>query len=441
MKRGSKATTSQAASGRRLTLRLRIALTTAALIAATGVLVLGSVYVYMRFAPDYTLVPQPSSTTAYETKPTVGASVSPTAPSATASPSETAGKPQPSASKKADPAPSKKVPINTVPEVFSTLLTISVITLAGMTILGALVAWLVAGLLLTPLRRLSNEVAATSADTLGSPLEEAGPNDEVLALTKSVNAMKARLNATFQTQRRFASNASHELKTPLITSQALIDVALDDMGEPDSDAAQPIRPVLQQLRGLTHQSLITLDALLDLAEATSVPLQRSPVDLSKVVAAVAEQFAPLAAADQVTLTCDLDKSGHDVTDESQPAGDVWVDGDESLLTVLVRNLVANAIQHNVPGGKASAWLSADDSGAVLRVENDGATLTTEQASQLAEPFYRVGGRLNVTQDRGHGLGLPLAKAVAEAHGGHLDLTPRPDGGLAVEVWLPSGAEI
>jgi len=296
------------------------------------------------------------------------------------------------------------------------LLAISLIAFAALSVLGAIVAWFVAGRLLTPLRRLSQEVAATSADSLASPIEASGPKDEVRALTESVNAMKARLDASFQAERRFAANASHELKTPLIASQALLDVALD---EPAGDAT---RQLLQQLRGLTHQSLTTLDSLLDLAEVGSVPLQHAPVDVSQLVGDAVTQLAPLAAANDVT-----------VVGASAP-DDAWVDGDEPLLGVLVRNLVVNAIQHNVAGGQASVSVGVDADAVVVRVENDGAVLTDVQVGQLTEPFYRVAGR--ISSGRGHGLGLTLAKAVVEAHGGRLAMAARPEGGLCVEARLP-----
>ena len=357
-------------------LRTRIALTTAALIMATGALVVGSVYVYMRFAPDYLLVPQ-ATATSLQAEPTVEATSSTT--------------PAPVSSKKPGtetPAP-KKVPINSVAEIWSTLLTISLITFAVLTVLGAVAAWFVAGRQLRPLRRLADEVAATSADTLASPIEATGPMDEVHLLTESINAMKTRLNASFEAERRFASNASHELKTPLFAAQALLDVALD---QPAEEPVDPLarRELLQQLRGLSSQSLTTLDALLDLAEVTSVPLQREPVDISELIADALTQLAPLAAFKSVTLT-------------APTTGSASVLGDAPLLAALIRNLVANAIQYNVPGGQVTVAVM-EYSDVVVRVENDGAVLTDAQVAQLAEPFYRVAGR--VESDRGHGLGCP-----------------------------------
>ena len=415
---------------RLLSLRTRIALITAVLIMATGALVLGSVYVYMRFAPDYLLVPQTNATWTQDAS-TPGASPSPGEPTVSLAPSSTASQ-VPSAPATKQPSTgttaSKKVPITSVSQIWSTLLTISVIMFIVLSVLGAVAAWLVAGRQLRPLRRLADEVAATSADTLASPIAMAGPMDEVRVLAESINAMKARLNDSFAALRRFTSNASHELKTPLVASQALVDVALDEPpGKPDDP--QTRRQLLRQLRALSSQSLTTLDALLDLAEVTSVPLQLEPVNVSDLVADVVANLAPLAAAKGVTLTSPAGLDG-------QP-GDVLVDADRPLLASMTRNLVANAIQYNIADGQVIITVETRPDAVIVRVDNDGAVLTDAQVARLAEPFYRVAGRVNSDADRGHGLGLPLAKAVAQAHGGRLDIVARPEGGLTVAVRLPA----
>jgi signal transduction histidine kinase len=113
---------------------------------------------------------------------------------------------------------------------------------------------------------------------------------------------------------------------------------------------------------------------------------------------------------------------------------VAVTGDRALLERLVANLAQNAVRHNRRGGWASVAVGPDGPDAVVRVENSGRVIEPEAARRLAEPFQRLDRTSDVP---GAGLGLSIVSAVAEAHGGGLSIAPRPDGGLAVEVRLPT----
>jgi signal transduction histidine kinase len=114
----------------------------------------------------------------------------------------------------------------------------------------------------------------------------------------------------------------------------------------------------------------------------------------------------------------------------QPAG---VRGERRLLERLAANLIENGVRYNAPGGFVAVSTRAAPDAAVLDVVNSGPPIDPVVASRLTEPFER-GGR---TGTRGAGLGLSIVRAVAEAHGGRLTLTPRPEGGLAVRVSLPT----
>jgi signal transduction histidine kinase len=158
-----------------------------------------------------------------------------------------------------------------------------------------------------------------------------------------------------------------------------------------------------------------LDDLMVLVQSGSTLPARERVDL----AAVADAAARRAGAGPVSLDLDL-----------RP---VAVRGERRLLERLTENLVENGVRYNEPGGFVSVATRSEDGAALLRVENSGPPV--RHPERLLEPFER-GGRAR--DGRGAGLGLSIVRAVAEAHGGQVALTPRAAGGLTVDVTLPRG---
>lgn len=213
----------------------------------------------------------------------------------------------------------------------------------------------------------------------------------------------------FAARERFAANASHELRSPLTVIRTEVDVALAD---PDAGVAE-LRAMGEDVLETVDRMDGLLDDLMLLVRSGSALPRRDPVDL----AAVANLAAQRAGAGPVALELDL-----------RPA---QVRGERRLLERLAENLVENGVRYNEPGGFLAVSTRAHDGGAHLRVVNSGPFV--ERAEQLLAPFER-GGRAR--EDRGAGLGLSIVRAVAEAHGGRVALTPRPQGGLAVDVTLP-----
>jgi signal transduction histidine kinase len=215
----------------------------------------------------------------------------------------------------------------------------------------------------------------------------------------------------FEARERFAANASHELRSPLTVIRTEVDVALAD---PDAGVAE-LRAMGEDVLETVDRMDGLLDDLMLLVRSGSALPRREPVDL----AAVATLAAQRAGAGPVALELDL-----------HPAP---VRGERRLLERLAENLVENGVRYNEPGGFVAVSTRAQDGAAHLRVVNSGPFV--ERAEQLLAPFER-GGRAR--EDRGAGLGLSIVRAVAEAHGGRVALTPRAQGGLAVDVTLPRG---
>ncbi|MEU8004341.1 HAMP domain-containing sensor histidine kinase [Catellatospora sp. NPDC049111] len=300
------------------------------------------------------------------------------------------------------------------------LLVGSLIALVVMGLVSLLLGRLISGRVLRPLRTVTAATRRISAENLHERLAVAGPEDEVKDLADTIDGLLARLEASFAAQRRYVANASHELRTPLATMRAALDVAEAKPG--------PLPVQTAALAGRVRTELDRVDRLLDgllvLARAQHGALgDQAPVALGDLaVAALAARAADIRAAG---LTADT----ADVTPRA------WTEGNATLLARLTQNLVDNAVLHNVDGGWLRVAVTATDGTVALVVESGGPVLEQSQVDRLASPFQRLGAD-RVGSDDGSGLGLSIVAAVAQAHGGRLELRARPAGGLRATVTLP-----
>jgi signal transduction histidine kinase len=288
--------------------------------------------------------------------------------------------------------------------------------LAVMALISIGLGWLVAGRVLRPLAAITATARRLEGSTLHERLHFQGPQDELKELADTFDQMLGRLDAAFETQRRFVANASHELRTPLAIARTEVDVALAD---PDT-APDELRAMAGRVLEANQRSERLIEGLLTLARSERQLRAREPVDLA------------VAAADALEVAArEVERLGLRV---SRMLGAAPVAGDRALLERLVANLVENAVRHNRPGG----WVEVDTGRAgplaVVRVANGGPPIPPDQVATLFEPFRRLEAD-RTGSDRGAGLGLSIVKAVAAAHGGRATARPLEDGGLEVTVEL------
>jgi signal transduction histidine kinase len=221
----------------------------------------------------------------------------------------------------------------------------------------------------------------------------------------------ASMNDAFDAQARFVANASHELRSPLTVIRTEADVALAD---PDASIGE-LREMGAGVLEATDRLDALLDGLMELARGRNEIARRERVDLAAVARAASSDLQ----AERVALRWDL-----------APAR---VRGDARLLERLAGNLIENGVRYNRSGGHVAVNTAEEDGRAVLRVSNTGPLLDPGDVVRLLEPFER-GARAR--DGGGSGLGLSIVRSIAEAHGGRVELTARPAGGLDVEVALP-----
>jgi len=295
-------------------------------------------------------------------------------------------------------------------------------SLAGLGLFTALAAgfgWAFSGRVLRPLAAVTTAAQAASQENLGQRLALAGPPDELKELADTFDAMLARLEAAFASQRRFVANASHELRTPLTEMRTLIDVTT---ARPAASAAQ-LEPVLAAIGAAVDRSEELIEALLTLARSDRGPGPAETVDLPTAVEDAIDLAGPAARAGQIQVGAALQ--------------DAQVTGDRVLLERLVSNLIDNAVRHNVPGGWVLASTRTEAGVAEITVANSGEHIPADQVTGLFEPFRRLSGRTGSRP--GSGLGLSIVASVAKAHGGHAEARARPDGGMDVQITLPATA--
>ena len=282
-----------------------------------------------------------------------------------------------------------------------------------------LLAWVITGQVLRPLHDVTATARRLSAESLDERLRLPGPRDEVAELADTFDAMLDRLQAAFQSQRRFVANASHELRTPLAVVRTEVDVTLAD---PAADVAE-LRRMASVIRDATLRAQQLVDGLLVLARTEGGALRAREV----------ADLADLAEAALRIVASEAHSRALQVTKRMTPALTV---GDPALLERVVGNLVENAVRHNVDGGWMEVCTDLAEAHATLRVASSGDVIAPEAVTALFEPFHR-GGVARTAHD-GAGLGLSIVHAVVVAHGGTVHAQPVPGGGLAVTVQLPAG---
>ncbi|CAL9583688.1 Adaptive-response sensory-kinase SasA [Actinosynnema sp. ALI-1.44] len=282
---------------------------------------------------------------------------------------------------------------------------------------AALLAWTIAGRVLQPVHDVTDAARRLSAESLGERLRLAGPRDEVAELADTFDEMLDRLQAAFDSQRRFVANASHELRTPLSVIRTELDVTLSD---PDADEEE-LRRMASVVRSATERAEQLVSALLLLARTDGLGLAvREPVDLNAVVESAWKAVRGEAEERQVRASF-----------VTAPAPAV---GDPALLERIAGNLLENAVRHNVPGGWIEVRTEGGPEWTSLRVSSSGPVIAPDRVEELFEPFRR--GVADRTARTGTGLGLSIVRAAVAAHEGRVQASAIPGGGLSVAVFLP-----
>jgi signal transduction histidine kinase len=255
---------------------------------------------------------------------------------------------------------------------------------------------------LAPLREISVRASAIRPGALDQRLPDAHLPAEVVPLVRATNEMLDRVEAGFALQRRFTSNAAHELRTPL----QLLASGLEELG-----ADPRIEPLREDVRRMTR--LVTQLLAVARLDARIEPVS-GVADLAKVAAATLASLAPLAVARGASVALD------------RPSPPVIVRGDPILIEDLTRNLVENALAASPPKAEVTVVVNADGR---LDVIDRGPGIAPEHRERVFDRFWRAPG----APAGGSGLGLAIVKEIADACGASVRIADAPGGGALVRV--------
>jgi signal transduction histidine kinase len=284
-------------------------------------------------------------------------------------------------------------------------------------LLAAMVGWLVSRQVTRPLTALT-QVTHEMAEGDLSARADVLARDEFGALGEAFNQMAGRIEETVGALRKFASDAAHELKTPLTALITDLELIFDDMHTAQLDVS-----TLERAQSQVQRLNRLMDGLLDLSrlESGQTAAQRQPLDLVPLVQNVCESFAAQAEA------CNLDFQ------LKLPSAPVTVSANEGQMRRVLTNLLENALKFNQPGGSVRLQMATIADQVEIEVTDSGIGIPPEDLDQVYQRFHRA---RNAAAYPGSGLGLAIVKAVVDAHDGQIWAKPAVPRGTCFVVRLP-----
>jgi two-component system, OmpR family, sensor histidine kinase QseC len=281
----------------------------------------------------------------------------------------------------------------------------------------ALASWWAVYKGMAPLRKLGRKLATRRPQALEPVVIEHAPS-EMTPLLDALNGLFERIAAMLEAERRFTADAAHELRTPIAAIQSQAQVAFAETD--DARRRHALQATLQGCERATRlvEQLLTLSRL----EASAVPMP-ARLDLAALVRQVVSEAAPQAIARRQEIALDAAQA-------------CPVQGDATLLAALVRNLVDNAIRYSPPRATVKIAVDRTDGHVLVKVQDSGPGMKSEEAARLGERFFRMIG----SGQAGSGLGWSIVRRIAAVHQARIQVGRSAElGGLAVDVEFAAAA--
>ena len=290
-------------------------------------------------------------------------------------------------------------------------------TVLLVTLIGS--AW-VASKAIAPVEEIRQAAQRITAQRLDQRLPVPPSNDEIAGLIEMLNATFERLQRSFEQSARFSADASHHLKTPIAVLRAGVEEIIADVNCSESTQARA--------EGLLHRihhvsSVVDNLLLLSRADAGRLELTKGEFDLGEVLEGALDDALTLAEPLGLKVEAEVPKR-------------LLLKADRTFVEIIAQNLVENAVKYNSPGGRVRVEARTVNGEVEMTVGNTGDGIPKDRTGQLFERFYRVCGGERVS---GHGLGLSIARELARAHGGDIELVRSDESWTEMRVRLPKVA--
>jgi two-component system, OmpR family, sensor kinase len=280
-------------------------------------------------------------------------------------------------------------------------------------VVAAAGGWAIGWATLRPLTRMAEQARQVNARDPRERLAVPPVNDELGRLAASFNELLDRLSSALNFQRQFMADASHELRTPVSVVRTAAQVTLAQSTRPADEYRESMTIIGEQANRLSR--LVDAMFLLSRAEADGVPLRLEFLNLDDVLAECVRALGVLARERGIAVT-------------AEGSEEVGLTADDTLLRQMIGNLLDNAIRH--ADSRVTAALTRHQNQVRLRITNDGPGIAEADRERIFDRFVRVGA------SDGAGLGLPIARWIAEAHAGTLNLASSAPGSTTFVVMLP-----
>jgi heavy metal sensor kinase len=292
---------------------------------------------------------------------------------------------------------------------------------AGVMILGLAGGWWLAARAIRPIEDISAAATQIATGDLSHRIAATDTDTELGRLAAVLNSTFSRLDAAFTHQAQFTSDASHELRTPVsvILTQTQTALARERSAADYRETLEACQRAAQRMRRL-------IESLLELArlDAGQDKMKRETFDLARVVQDSIDLVRPLAAARKIEVRCSLD-AAHCI-------------GDPERIAQVVVNLLTNAIHHNKESGEVKIGARADNRTATITISDGGPGIAPKDLPHIFERFYRADSSRTAATG-GAGLGLAIAKAIVDGHGGTIKVESELGAGATFTVRLPVAA--
>jgi len=288
--------------------------------------------------------------------------------------------------------------------------------------IAGLGGWFLARQSLSPVVAMADRARRIGVENLSARLPVVNPRDELGHLAETFNELLARLEASLIQQRQFMADASHELRTPVATARTAASVTLQQAHRDEAEYRETLEIVEQQTQRLSR----VVDDMFTLAraDAGNFPVRMTPMYLDEVI-------------DEVVRAAQVIASTKNVSIDPLTIRSAAFTGDEDLIRRMIVNLIDNAVRHTPSGSIVRVDLDETESGYAIAIRDQGAGIPPEIRPHIFERFYRGDAARRRDAHDGAGLGLALARWIANMHGGDVVLARSSPSGSTFVASLPT----